>query len=318
MDQLLQTNQRRKLKRVGLFVGLALIAAAFWTIARSGTIVNQAWQHLSVASPILFAELLGCIALIALCTALSVLILSNRTRPPIRVELREMLALICASTLGNFVPLQPGLIGRIAFHHQVHGIAVPISLLIAIQSTALTGIAALWIGAGLALTHAAHLSWSAAVLSPILLVPFLRNTAAREFTAAFFIRIMETCIWALRIHIAFQLIGQPIDAAAALALACVANAANTIPFIGNGIGIREWSVGFLAPMIAGVPLADALAAEIVGRLAEIIFFIPAGLAAWPMLHNRLRVRRATRVVQTSAEELDGSLANIIREHNHEK
>ena len=73
MDQILQTNQRRKLKRVGLFVGLALIAAALWTIARSGTIASQAWQHLSVASPILFAQLLGCIALIALCTALSVL-----------------------------------------------------------------------------------------------------------------------------------------------------------------------------------------------------------------------------------------------------
>jgi hypothetical protein len=57
-------------------------------------------------------------------------------------------------------------------------------------------------------------------------------------------------------------------------------------------------------MIAGVPLADALAAEIVGRLAEIIFFIPAGLAAWPMLHKRLRVHRSKRIVHTSVGELD--------------
>ncbi|MSR34146.1 MAG: hypothetical protein EXS12_05025 [Phycisphaerales bacterium] len=291
MDQLLQTSQRRKLKRVGLLVGLALIAAAVLTIARSGSIASQAWQHLSHASPILFAALLGCIALITLCTTLSMLILTNRTRPPIRVEFREMLALICASTLGNFIPLQPGLIGRIAFHHQVHGIAVPYSVLIAIQSTALTGFAALWIGAGLAITHATQLSWIAAILSPMLLVPFLRNPTAREFAAAFFIRIFETCVWALRIHISFHLIGQDIDASAALALACIANAANTIPFVGNGLGIREWSVGFLAPLIAGVPLVDALAAELVGRIAEIIFFIPAGLAAWPMLHKRLRVHR---------------------------
>ena len=230
------------------------------------------------------------------------LVLTNRTRPPIRVQFREMLALISASTLGNFAPLQPGLIGRIAFHHQVHGIAVAISVLIAIQSTALTGIAALWIGAGLALTHAAHLSWIAAVLSPIALVVFLRTPTAREFAAAFFIRIIETCAWGLRIHITFQLIGQPIDAPAALALACVANAANTIPFIGNGIGVREWSVGFLAPLIAGVPLADALAAELLGRVAEIIFFIPAGLAAWPTLHKRLRVQRRANASGLSADE----------------
>ena len=298
MDQLLQTNQRRQFKRLGLFVGLAFMAAALWTIARSGTLAAQAWQHLSHASPLLFLALLGCVALITLCTTLCMLVLTNRTRPPIRVEFREMLALICASTLGNFVPLQPGLIGRIAFHHQVHGIIVPIGLLIAMQSTALTGFAALWIGAGLAITHAAQLSWIAAILSPILFVPFLRNHTAREFASAFFIRIVETCVWALRIHITFQLIGQPIDAPAALALACAANIANIIPFIGNGIGIREWSVGFLAPLIAGVPLADALAAELVGRVAEIIFFIPAGLAAWPLLHKRLRVHRSLRPAQT--------------------
>ena len=46
MDQLLQTNQRRQFKRLGLFVGLALLAAALWTIARSGTLASQAWQHL--------------------------------------------------------------------------------------------------------------------------------------------------------------------------------------------------------------------------------------------------------------------------------
>ena len=299
MNQLLQTNQRRQFKRLGLFVGLALLAAALWTIARSGTLASQAWQHLSHASPLLFAALLGCVALITLCSTLCMLVLTNRTRPPIRVQFREMLALICASTLGNFAPLQPGLIGRIAFHHQVHGIAVAISVLIAIQSTALTGIAALWIGAGLALTHAAHLSWIAAVLSPIALVVFLRTPTAREFAAAFFIRIIETCAWGLRIHITFQLIGQPIDAPATLALACVANAANTIPFIGNGIGVREWSVGFLAPLIAGVPLADALAAELLGRVVEIIFFIPAGLASWPMLHKRLRTHISTRVVDSN-------------------
>ncbi len=301
MNQLLQIPQRRQFKRVGVFVGLALLGAALWTIARSGTIASQAWKHLERASPILFIALLGCVAFITLCSALCMLVLTNRTRPPIRVQFREMLGLICASTLGNFIPLQPGLVGRIAFHHQVHGIPVPISLLIAVQSTSLTGIAALWMGAGLAFTHATHLSWSAAVLSPILLAPFLRNPTARQFAAAFFIRIFETCIWALRIHISFQLIGQPINTPAALALACIANAANTIPFIGNGIGIREWSVGILAPLVAGVPLADALTAELLGRAAEVLFFIPAGLSSWPMLHSRLRVRRSTRVGQASQQ-----------------
>ncbi|MCE9619899.1 MAG: hypothetical protein K8R92_08315 [Planctomycetes bacterium] len=305
IDLLEQSSQRRKAKRIGLVIGLLLVAAAIWTIVRSGSLGSQVWQHLSSASPLLLAALLAAIALILLCTSLSMQILVNRTLPAIRVEFREMMALVSASTLGNFVPLQPGLVGRIAYHHQVHGVPVPIGVLVAVQSTVLTGIAALWIGVGLALTHALHLSWSAAVLSPLLLLPFLRGGTARHFATAFYIRVIETCVWALRISICFRVVGQPIEFDAALALACAANAANIVPFIGNGIGIREWCVGFLAPLVAGVPLADALAAELLGRAAEIIFFIPAGLASWPLLQKRLRVRRSTRSVADAEVIADG-------------
>jgi uncharacterized membrane protein YbhN (UPF0104 family) len=294
-------QQRRRARRVGLLVGAALVAAAVWTIARSGGLGAQAWDHLRQSPPpLLLLALFAAVACIALCTALSLQWLTNRTNPPVRVQLREMLALVCAGTLGNFVPMQPGLVGRIAYQHQVNGVPVPVSVLVTIQSTVLTGLAAAWLAGALALAHAAELSWAAAVASPIALLPLMRGGLAQSFGPAFLVRAAEIDLWALRIHCSFQAIGQPIDPAAALALACAANAANIVPFIGNGIGVREWFVGFLAPIVAGVPLADALGAELLGRAAEIAFFVPAGLASWPLLQRRLRVRRSTRRVDADA------------------
>ena len=99
IEQLAQARQRRRAKKVGLLIGVVLIRAAIWTIVQSGSLGGQAWQHLMHASPLLPAALLGCVAMILLCTTQVMLILTNRTQPPIRVEFREMLALISAGTL---------------------------------------------------------------------------------------------------------------------------------------------------------------------------------------------------------------------------
>ena len=57
--------------------------------------------------------------------------------------------------------------------------------------------------------------------------------------------------------------------------------ATMVPFVSNGIGLREWSIGLLAPLLADVTLERGLAAELVQRAAEIAVILPSGfLGTW--------------------------------------
>ncbi|NBQ89617.1 MAG: hypothetical protein EBU07_19565 [Betaproteobacteria bacterium] len=219
-----------------------------------------------------------------------------------RVHFAEMLSLTFASTLGNVLPLQAGLVGRVAYQHQVHGLPVAVSLLLSMQSTLLTLGAVLWLGAALLLVHAGQLSWIAAPASIALLFPALVGTAGRSkpMLRAFAIRFMEVLLSGLRIFAALALIGRPIDPLAALVFACAANAANCVPGFGNGLGIREWVTGLLAPTVAGIATPDALAAELVNRAVELLVFVPAGLASAPALARNLHRAMKTRRVGPEA------------------
>ena len=46
----------------------------------------------------------------------------------------------------------------------------------------------------------------------------------------------------------------------------------------NGLGLREWAVGLLAPFLAGYSMEQGIAAELVNRAAEVVIVLVAGLA----------------------------------------
>jgi uncharacterized membrane protein YbhN (UPF0104 family) len=299
-------------RTVAPLLGVALLAAAAWSVARNHDAACAAWAAIRAPSPTWLATLpLAVMATVAL-TGLSLLWLTNRAARESRLSFAEMVALTLASTLGNMVPMQPGLAGRVAYQHQVHGIPVAVSVLVAVQSTLLTVVAVAWLGLALLLVRSGGLSWVAAPASLLLLAPALLDPARRGsvLPRAFSARFIEVLLSALRTSAAFALIGRPIDPLAALVLACASNAANCLPLVGNGLGVREWITGLLAPGVAGVATPDALAAELLNRAVELLIVVPGGLLSTGPLARRLGDAMRTRRVEPAEGMRTGEAAAV--------
>lgn len=296
-------TRRRRLKFAGTIAGaLLILAAVVVVVTRSGEL-HRALAALAAPSPLALAALAVAIVGSTLLTTLVLLVLIRRFG---HVRFGEMLRLVCASTLGNFLPLQPGLAGRVAYHHLVNRIPVKSSVLSIAEATLVSAVAtallvlSIWLvhrgvppvvadaGASSAPPPAPLPAWWLPTLAGLIALPLLPWPKLRPFALALAARWLDLLLWALRAWACFALVGADITPRDALAFACVALAANMVPFIGNGLGVREWAVGLLATPLAGVPVEAGLAAELVGRAAELLFFVPAGLASARGIMRRLR------------------------------
>jgi hypothetical protein len=205
-----------------------------------------------------------------------------------RVGLMESTAMTLASALGNLIPMQPGLVGRVAYQHRVFRIPVAASVLLAVQATLLTLAAAVWLVVACGVVRMQGVSWLAAPASILLVLPVgLRNGWMHPLWIALVLRFAETLLGAVRTLACFELIGRPIDPMAAMVLSSASSAANCIPMLGNGLGVREWITGLLAPAVAGLSTPDALAAELLNRLVEILLVAIGGAISIPTLSRRL-------------------------------
>ncbi|MHC4107421.1 MAG: hypothetical protein ACYSTY_04965 [Planctomycetota bacterium] len=211
--------------------------------------------------------------------------------------------MIASATLLNFLPLRPGLFGRIAYHHAVNGIAVVDSGKTVVQAIGLSAAVAAYLVASLLVT--AHLAWSpqAAVILPIpaLAVAGLLP-AVRVWAWAGLARYLDVLVWSLRYHAAFMLIGSPIAFSSAVAFACLGLIANLVPLLSNGLGAREWAIGLTAPLLTPYVVGLGLTAELVNRAAELIVVVPLGLCGlWFLARRRRRQIRSRRQVMSEGE-----------------
>lgn len=283
-------------RRTAFLLGAGLLAAAVWAVAGHREAAESAWASLRNPDPVWAVALPASVLVTCAATTAVQWGLTRRAAPTSDVGLGEMGTLTMASALGNLVPLQPGLVGRIAYLHRVHEIPVAVGVLVAVQATLLTLGASLWLVLGLFLVRLGGLSWLAAPASTLLLLPLWMEPGfrLRPLGRAFLLRMTEVLLAALRCAACFALVGKPVDAVSALTLACAASAANTVPLLGNGLGIREWVTGLLAPSVAGVATPDALAAELLNRAVEVLLVVPLGLASAPPLARRLGQAMRTR------------------------
>jgi uncharacterized membrane protein YbhN (UPF0104 family) len=196
--------------------------------------------------------------------------------------------LVATSTLGNYVPMQAGSIGRVAYHRAVNGIPVRTSLVVILQAMSATAVATCAVGAVAVLAAGAGAPWWAATLVPLVWLPLAIDSTWRPFAIVMVLRSVEVLIWAVHAWAAFRLSGWPIEPATAIGTALVASAANLVPFIGNGLGIREWSVALAAPLIGGYERDAGLAAELAGRAVDVAVAIPLGMIAFAALLKRTR------------------------------
>jgi hypothetical protein len=306
-----QSRTRARRHAAGFLLAALLLAAAVVILIRSADAVPAAFAAARNADPLLWVFLLALPALNCLLSAESFLVLTRRTHA---VPRRDMLALIASAWLLNFLPLRPGLVGRIAFHTIVHKIPVRDSARVVLESVAVSA-------AALALLAAAVLLfpvWSTLPLLVLLtLAPGLylahlfaltdaaSSPRARVYLAAVALRLLDTAVWSIRYLLVFRLVGHPIDPAQAFAIAVVAQVAMLIPLAGNGLGLREWAVGLLAASLPAwfadttSPMSTALAADLLNRAAEIVIALPVGLLGSAYAARRLARHTSSQSSQTA-------------------
>lgn len=254
------------------------------------------WLHLGV--------LLGTVLANIICSAVMFNLIMRRYG---RVGWLEMHALIASSTLLNYVPLRPGLLGRVAYHRLYNGIAVAHSVAAIVQAIMLSFVNVAALGLVVAIAVQFELGVWRLAFVPLVVMAAAACVSAASGTSrgmsplilAGAVRYVDLLATALRYHVAFALIGSPIDFQQSSAFACIAVVASMVPFLSNGLGLREWAIGLASPILAAPQLELAITADLLNRVAEIAVIVPAGLIGIVYL-MRLRQRRAVSVASVAS------------------
>ncbi len=281
---------------MGGVVGLTLFAGAVASIVYAGEGTRAAMVRMFDAPPPVLALLLVLPIANLMLTSMCFQALTRRYA---YVEPKEMHALIAASFLLNFLPLRPGLFGRVAYHTRVHKMRVRDTARVLIEAIACTAVAMLLLLATLALSRvapglAAGFLGTATVGLALAWVRArqTRNLALRAYALATLIKLADILLWGARYVVVFALLGQPIMSRQGISLAVVANAASLVPLAGNGLGLREWAVGIVAATLpargaSSIMVETGLSADLVNRGAEILVAVALGLPALAWLSRRM-------------------------------
>lgn len=254
----------------------------------------------------------------------------------VRVGWVDSTAAFNAGQLGNYLPLQAGSVYRLHFMKAVHGVRYPRSITVYAQNLVITiaagGVVAL---VGVTLTPiltAQPFSWvmfgvSGAMLAvavifavvPLPHAPWLPgrlehwwrdfhtgwDLARREPRPAFAVMVIEVLregVMALRLMLAFSLLGIHVPFSVCLVLAPVASISTMLSFTPGAIGVREAAIA-AAALAMGVTFSTGVLAASVDRGASLIVTTTLGAIGYLVTSRRLRaVRRAA----PSSEELAGN------------
>lgn len=286
-------RMRRLSHAAGVLAGVALVAGAIMYMTRDPNLIDRGLRALRSPSPLVLA---GLVAAILLNLVISGLIFSILMRRFGRVGLLEMQGLIAASTLVNYLPLRPGLVGRAAYHRLVNDVPVRHTAYAVVAAMTLSIVAACMTLASIGMARWTGLSASVplglfAVLALLSAVP----SSTRSACVAMTLRLADVFIWSIRYILAFGLVGREIDVDTALALACVSTVASMVPLLSNGLGLREWAVGYVAPlMVVGIASPEAMLADLAHRAIEVIVTIIVGVTGLIGLAPALRRARKSR------------------------
>ncbi|MCX5688297.1 MAG: hypothetical protein NTV94_00650 [Planctomycetota bacterium] len=304
-------SPRAWLRWGGFVLGVLLLAAAVHAITRDRASLDATLTSIRSASPLLISLLIVLPIVNWLLTSFIFWLLMHPSADENYVApgIGEMLELIGAAWLANYLPVRPGLFGRIAWHRK-HG-GVPIARSIhSIVSAIGCGVVAvvLLVGAAWATPReTAHGNlWAiAALIAPPLGLAALAGPAGRVrpqwrwFLAACSVRCIDVWVWMARYWVAFAITGQTtLELREAAAIAAVSQAASMIPLAGNGLGLRETAVGMMGAWlptwyVSGTRLSSqvGLASDIVNRTGELFAAIGVGTICGLLLVRRMNAAR---------------------------
>lgn len=327
-------SRHKRLKAwIGFALGLALLAAAVYALARNSDTLTDAYASVRASSPWLLALAVVLPILNNLAVSMSFWVQTRRLGP---VTAPEMAALIGAAWLLNYLPLRAGMIGRLAYHKHYHNIAIRDSLAVMVLGMLAGGIS-IAVGFALSLTLAATtpVITGLAILATPIPLALIAHVVARAAVArnqgpaitlprlashlhgptlclVFALRYLDFLLWIGRYLLVFHLVGSPISFATAAVLAGVCQLALNIALVGNGLGLREWLVALAGAHVpAGLlgttgrmTTAIGLTADLVNRAAEILAAIPTALVSFAYLAHLRTRRRAKSLNAKNAERAE--------------
>lgn len=279
-------RKSRWLRTLGALFSLACLAGAVVIALREHDAMAAALHSLRAASAAEIALLLGSVAIGIALTASLFTILVRRFAD---VKYGEMLALIAATSLANMLPLKPGFVARVAWHKARHGMRARDSLRTILEAIALSAMVAGSMLGAVAFLRAVSLPVDSAVAAPLCFTLAGFVPRARIFVRAVLVRHAEFTLAVVRYHIALTLVGVDASFETSVVLACTSTVATLIPFISNGLGVREWVTALLLPALSSGTFAAGVAAELALRVAELAITLPAGLVASAWLARLTRV-----------------------------
>ena len=282
---------RRPLVRWLTFgLGILLLILAIGFVMRQRGAVEDALAAIREPNPVDVVLLLGAsIVNVALTSIVFQLLLSRYGR----VGFIEMQAVVATASLMNLLPMRAGLFGRLAYHKKVNGIALTDSAKTVVQSLSLTLVMGVLLAGLVAAATAAGIAWWWGAVIPLgaLAVAGLARTT-RVWCWAAAVRELEMLLFAARYVLAFRLMGLSIEPPAATAMAVSGALASVVPVTSNGLGVREWVIGAIAPLTSRHALEIGLTADLVNRAAEVIMALVLGAIGVAIL-SRIRNARVT-------------------------
>ncbi|MFK7758984.1 MAG: hypothetical protein AB8C13_03435 [Phycisphaerales bacterium] len=194
---------------------------------------------------------------------------------------REMIVLVGSAWLFNYLPMRPGLIGRMGYHKSVNKIRLRDSFQCSVWSGVLAGVSN-----GIMLIVAILMTligsrWS--ILMPALpvvgmfvIAGVMQDQSRRLMFQALAFRLIDVIVWLGRYWLAFRVLGLEMDIADIAIISAVSQLASLMPLTGSGLGFREWGVGLTASA-GGYAMKTAIAGDLINRAAETLIVFPVGL-----------------------------------------
>lgn len=274
------------LRRIGLTISVGLLVLALFVVWRQRETVSDALAAMTSPQPWALAMLLMAIVVQVILAGGVFSLLMSRYGTVGRIEMQ---ALIAATTLVNYLPLRPGTLGRVAYHKTVNHIDVTDSAKAVVQGALLSAAAAGYAAlvAILAMRLGLNL-WVGVALPVPLCILMSTRPPLRLWCWALVMRYVEVLLVAVRYFAAFHLLGLEISPSSAVAFACVSVIATMVPLVSNGLGLREWAIGLLAPLLTIHQLSLGITAELVNRAAELVVCVAVGLAGMGYLAHKRR------------------------------
>ena len=310
----------RGLRIAGSIVGFALFAAAAWVAWGQRGTVMQAWRDAGNAPWYVLAALLVLPVVGWSLTAIMYFFLMNRdrfAREGVRCGLVEMHTVLGAAWLFNYAPARPGMFARIAYHTTIN--RFPLSHVLASSVVAIIcGGVSLVLLTIVCIAAQAYI-WRpmvvlAALTAPAMLMAFaawgvrqqeksdanthgvaLARVPAWRVLAGASARYLDCLVWLARYACVFHVLRVDLSLTQLVAITAISQAAALVPFIGAGLGVREWAIGLLGPILPGgtgttLVKATGIAGDVINRAAELLAALVVGLPCVAILGDRLRIR----------------------------